>query len=162
MVSALRQLRFEPLEDRRLLAVGATLLADINLDTVPSDIEATIAVGDLVFFHANSSLYRTDGTAAGTFVVQQGLGGLNAATAVNGVLYYTGATYSGLYRSDGTVAGTKLVADVHVAVNGSMYAIGDTVYFPGNDGGGAGIELWRSDGTAEGTLMVKDIYAGAG
>jgi ELWxxDGT repeat protein len=81
-----------------------------------------------------------------------------------------GPTGDELWRTDGTTAGTTNVADLYpgsagFSPNGSaprnLTAVGDTLFFAANDGGGTGIELYKSDGTAAGTTRVKDIRVGA-
>lgn len=122
-------------------------------------------------------LMKSDGTGAGTVVVKDIYPGSNdgapdALLTLNGVLYFTARneTVGGeLWRSDGTESGTEMVMDINpgsetgVAMNGLNYphAVGDTIYFEGNDGV-HGDELWKSDGTLAGTSMVKDIGLGTG
>ena len=92
------RLRFEPLEDRHLLA--AQLLADINTATGPLGSRPTNLFefdGDLYFVAENEfgrELWMTDGTENGTSLVENfGPGGLSSAprdfVEHNGRLYFT-------------------------------------------------------------------------
>jgi ELWxxDGT repeat protein len=119
------------------------------------------------------SLYRSDGTAAGTVAI----GSVSwfpdpfeewwpfyMVAAVGDTLYFTsqdGTHGFELWKSDGTWAGTEMVKDIRPGPKGSfpyhLTAVGDTLYFEANDGK-HGTELWRSDGTS--TSMVKDIAPG--
>ena len=73
-----RRLLLEFLEDRRLLAFDAQLVADINAlqsDDASSSPEYFVQLGDVAYFTAETpaagrELWRSDGTAAGTFMVK--------------------------------------------------------------------------------------------
>src|SRR5436853_7906844 len=71
-----RPLRFEPLEDRRLLAAtDLELLKEINLGAGSSIPSQLTAVGNTLYFSAASNgvkqlLYKSDGTASGTALVK--------------------------------------------------------------------------------------------
>ena len=91
---------------------------------------------------------RTDGTSAGTVLVQAG--GFGELTTLGGSLYFTGG---GLWRSDGTAAGTALVAGSPSLASGLIRS-GGSLYFTSFSN-----ELWRSDGTAAGTVVVTAIPA---
>jgi MYXO-CTERM domain-containing protein len=127
-------------------------------------------------------LWRSDGTAAGTFMVKDinvtaaDVGSApQSLTAVGDTLFFAandGLVGSELWKSDGTAAGTVLVMDINPGPADSRpgvsnQGIQDTtvsangmLFFMANDGV-HGIELWKSDGTAAGTVLVKDINPGA-
>ena len=70
-VLARRKRTFESLEPRRMLALSAGLLADLNLSTHGSSASDFVQAGDLTFFVANDAvhgreLWKSDGTIAGT------------------------------------------------------------------------------------------------
>ena len=116
------------------------------------------------------SLYKTDGTDAGT-------GQLNAygstinplptdAVNTNGFIYFSFtdiANGTELWKSDGTAAGTSILKDIYPGPANStpsrMFNLDGVVYFAANNGI-AGEELWKTDGTATGTVLVKDIFPG--
>lgn len=112
-------------------------------------------------------LFRTDGTAAGTYRVADIMPGAYGSTPV-GFTRFGDAIYfravddmhgGELWKTDGTAAGTQLVADIN-PTGGSgiqdLTVVGDTMYFFG-DNGASGPELFATDGTAAGTRLVKDI-----
>ena len=120
-------------------------------------------------------LWRSDGTAAGTYMVMDinpGSVGSDPTELVvsNGVLYFSasdGASADGteLWRTDGTAAGTYMVKDINPGNQSSSPAhltdVNGVLYFSASDGASvSGTELWCTDGTAAGTYMVKDIYPG--
>lgn len=136
-----------------------------------------------------SALWRSDGTAEGTYEVFQFPGsGLEPGDPAKVVpfgdelaVFVAGAdrAYS-LWMSDGTRSGTRLVKDgfvepdtwsyPFVADDTSSYAlsffgpatvVGESLYFSADGGDGAGRELWRSDGTAAGTQRVADLVPGS-
>jgi ELWxxDGT repeat protein len=100
----------------------------------------------------NNKFWRSDGTDAGTTVVNNlGMGNL---TNVNGILYFDS---DGLWKSDGTATGTTLVKNIRI--DSKLINVNGIVYFSSyNDL--IGEELWKSDGTTAGTVLVKDIYVG--
>jgi ELWxxDGT repeat protein len=141
---------------------------------------ALVTVGGMTFFVADDGmngpeLWRSDGTAAGTFLVRdivKGAGGSSPTylTDVGGTLFFFTGDQSStlqLWRSDGTRAGTTLVKDLGVAgINvpsffdtgnrqvGRVAVVGNTLYFQRVASGG-GVELWKSDGTTGGTARVS-------
>src|SRR5262245_21717874 len=99
-------------------AAGTVLVKDIRPNPLPSDSDSNpnslIAVGGVVYFFASdgsaSQLWRTDGTAQGTYALlsaapaDQSFANLARAGAR---LFFTSA--QGLYVSDGTIGGTHLI-----------------------------------------------------
>ena len=117
-------------------------------------------------------LWRTDGTAAGTFAVAppgvEGFGPYKPAFLADagGVVLFAGDDPehgTELWASDGTSAGTVLVADINPGPASSvpewLTSSGGVVYFVAGDVF-SGRELWRSDGTAAGTRQVADLCPG--
>jgi ELWxxDGT repeat protein len=129
-----------------------------------------------LFFTANDGthgyeLWRTDGTAAGTTLVKDIVGGPAASnpgdfTKVGTSLFFyafDGANY-GLWKTHGTDATTLLVTTLAPSSSNRYprpgVAVAGQLFFPFNDGVN-GYELWKSDGTAAGTVLVKDLTPGA-
>ena len=169
-------------------AGNASLVKDINLGrgsgligSLSSQDFGPVVLNDVLYFAADDGvngreLWRSDGTAAGTYMVKDinpGVWGPNPLasnpndlTILNGALYFWATTgpsvYTQLWRSDGTPSGTYMIK----AVSGtSLTVVGGTLYFVGDDGTTVnpspyGKELWKTDGTLDGTVMVKDIYPG--
>ncbi len=134
--------------------------------------------GGLLFFWADdgvngTELWRSDGTAAGTFLLKDinpsgsSRVALSPVALGNSILFAAdsgtgvGGTGIELYKSDGTVSGTVLVKDIRpgifsgVAPSGGMVNLNGVVLFSATDG--SGTELWRSDGTAAGTVQVATL-----
>jgi ELWxxDGT repeat protein len=141
------------------------------------------AAGGLVYFTADDGdtgreVWRTDGTAGGTFLLKDIAPGPDSSAEVDPFFTQVGGTVlffarsdmpyaRRLWRTDGTTAGTVLVAtacgeDCPAVGDGSHSALlGGVLYFPAStsaEGGG----LWRTDGTDAGTVRVTGAtYPGA-
>ncbi len=168
--------------DIALTGTGATLggpvslLRDINRTANGLAPGVPVVIGGVAFFtgtaiNEGTELWRSDGTAAGTFLVRDilagtGGSGIASLTNFNGTLFFAannGTNGQELWKSDGTNAGTVLVKDVSTGTASSTPAnftvIGATLYFTATDPTN-GIELWKSDGTTAGTVLVTNIAAG--
>lgn len=105
------------------------------------------------------SLWRSDGTEAGTYMIYEGTGAWTGdLTNVNGTLFFR--SRHTLWKSDGTAAGTVAVDEVgEIPTDPSQLTnVNGTLYFAADSA--TGREIWRSDGSAEGTFLIKDIVAG--
>lgn len=137
-----------------------------------------VALGDLMFFRAitpdnGTELWRSDGTAAGTFLlkdIQTGSASGNPRyiTVLGGAVYFSannGTNGNELWKSDGTEAGTTLLKDIQPGSGSSnplaIKETGGRLLFAANNGPN-GSEPWISDGSASGTVMLKDLNPGAG
>ncbi|MCC6678608.1 MAG: hypothetical protein IT436_15855 [Phycisphaerales bacterium] len=128
------------------------------------------AFGDLVLFLSDTELWRSDGTAGGTWKVSDA--SWNEGLQVNtgrrritseGLVYFV-STYGGigleLWRTDGTTSGTFLLKDAWPGAEGSDPRFGAALngkllYQAGTPEDGA--ELWHSDGTPEGTAQLASL-----
>ena len=170
-----RQLAFQRLEDRRLLAIDFELVKDFDafLSAGHSNPDNFVEVGSRLYFTARTSetgteLWKTDGTVVGTALVRDIRAGSNSSypsdlTNVNGVLYFSASAATGtreLWRSDGTLVGTSLVKATgtrgEAEYPSNLSNVNGTLFFTANDGTN-GKELWKSNGTPTGTTIVKDI-----
>jgi ELWxxDGT repeat protein len=109
-------------------------------------------------------LWRSDGTAEGTFRVQDLVPGADSSypawmTPFAGSIVFRAGFFSGnLWRTDGTPEGTErfgpsdLNAWQLTPFEGSLFFHGWTPEFAN--------EPWTSDGTTAGTTVVKDIFPG--
>ncbi|MEA2733766.1 MAG: hypothetical protein QOE14_217, partial [Humisphaera sp.] len=148
-------LRLESLESRTLLA-GVQLLKDINPKTLFTTTPKNLTdVNGTLFFTAQSKLWRSDGTAAGTVRVTDSVADVQQLTTCGGTLLF--ASGGRLGKSDGSEAGTVPVSTSYPGPRNIVVA-GGRMFFRGSDGGGD--ELWSSDGTAAGTARIKDIRPG--
>ncbi len=126
-------------------------------------------VNGVLYFRAKDSLFgselwRSDGTAAGTYMVKDispGMFDSNVGEfeALNGNIYFTANTGSQVWRSDGTGTGTTLLGSFNVATN--LSAFNGNLYFSA-DNNNNGQELWKSNGTASGTVLLKDLNGAVG
>lgn len=115
------------------------------------------------------SLFKTDGTEAGTELVSKvDLGVLTESMVqMNGKYYFPGRTHSenqySLWSTDGTSGGTQRISTVrpeNSEFDKRMTVVGSKVIFPATDGIN-GWEPWVSDGTAAGTFLLKDLNVGS-
>jgi ELWxxDGT repeat protein len=152
------------------LSPGAASTAFLNPMTV-NDV-LLIAVGGpttTASFPSTYALYRSDGTAAGTFAIGGAVPNSPEPTSravVNGVLYFSGKNTAGdaeLWVSDGTSAGTNEVANLNANASSGptdFLAIGSTLFFAANTT--AGMRWFKSDGTAAGTVTLPGAGAATG
>jgi ELWxxDGT repeat protein len=136
----------------------------LSSNLVPAGVRAVpgaVALGERLLFVADTApfgaeLWRTDGTAAGTTLVQDLAPG--PANGVRDLVAFQGAAWfaSGnrLHRSDGTATGTSFALQPDPAAS-SLWGVtagADHLLFRTD----AGIvnRLWRSDGTPAGTVEL--------
>jgi ELWxxDGT repeat protein len=131
-------------------------------------------VGGTLFFAASDAshgceLWKSDGTRAGTVMVQDILPGRRGSapaslTDFNGTLFFSAwdiAHGSELWRSDGTSAGTVLVTgmkpDMSLSPWSKLTDVEGTLYFSVYDATHNAYKIWKSDGTAAGTVLVRSM-----
>jgi len=148
---------------------GTFRLTDVIPTNVgPANFRA-VQFGNHVYFtaaHTGATIFRTDGTVAGTGPLT--FPATFNSVATNGQFLFLSNTSAGpLWLSDGTFAGTTQVVDpfgVIPLVSGGMASIPTTstgvAFFRGSTTS-HGIELWKTDGTPAGTGLVKDIRFGS-
>ncbi len=158
-------------------AAGTRLVKDLVPGVEDAYPSSLIVLGDRVLFttsdyaanrNYNSTLWSTDGTEAGTRVVQafDHNVSLFGAQVLQGELYFTddtGGLGSELWKTNGTATGTVLVKDIIPGASGgnpnNLTVVGDRLFFSANpygDGQSAATRgLWVSDGTSAGTQQVK-------
>ncbi|MHC4077592.1 MAG: ELWxxDGT repeat protein [Planctomycetota bacterium] len=138
-----------------------------------------LAVGNIAYFAARDGngeeLWRSDGTANGTFLVRDiqpgklSSGPGSFAVTVNGKVMFAaddGVRGKELWVTDGTTSGTTLLEDIMRPPGGSsdpanprfLTAAHGVTYFSAHDGIANG--LWKTDGTPKGTMLVKSVNVG--
>ena len=161
--------QIESLERRDLLTVE--LVRDINSFSDNSNLN--LQMGPVVEFNGagyfvesslarGTSLFRTDGTTAGTTLVRQlDTNALNIANnfqsaIANDQLFFSLQTSSDriLWRTTGDTGGTEALRAIGF---GELFASEDFVYFNGSTDNFV-TELWKSDGSLSGTQFV-DVVA---
>lgn len=120
------------------------------------------AAGSTLFFSAGNKMWRSDGTAAGTFALGETdelrCSETSLVSIGNNVYWLTGRS---LWRSDGTTAGTTRVATFdRTGCADALVAHGRRLYFAAMTTA-TGDELWTSDGTSGGTHLLADLHPGA-
>lgn len=142
------------------------------------DIKEMTPMDGVVYFNANLDsagyqLHRTDGTAAGTYLVaavSPGNYSFFLPRAAGNKLFFVGHTAAEgdeWWVTDGTLAGSHLITDLTPGTGNTdvVYPYGiavcaGSIYFEHNDGV-HGSELWTTDGTAAGTRLVQDLNPGS-
>ncbi len=136
------------------------MIDDINTTNPGSNPEMYFNEGSFVYFLAQDrenglSLWRTDGTEAGTLLIKPGFDYDHATRGDTNTFFAQGDT---LWRSDGTGAGTQLVVDCWPGGNTGrtdpIKAVGNIVFFWCPSGPAEG--LWASDGTTAGSRFLFD------
>ena len=116
-------------------------------------------MGDLLFFSASAGghrdLWRTDGTASGTFLLETFQYVYYGAACNNEGYFSVAGMAHDLWKSDGTIAGTvpvkKTASGTRFPTN--LVALGRTLVFEANK------KLWASDGTTAGTQVISSQVA---
>jgi len=147
---------------------GTTLVLDINpggRGSMPHDF---LEFNGVHYFAASSgngsqdTLWRTDGTAAGTVPTYLPCKNAWFLPGVTRSAFY--AVSNDLWRSDGTNAGTYII---HPGIQPGRYGLRGFTPGSGNKflydhvDATLGREVWRTDGTVAGTSLLVDVNAGA-
>lgn len=165
----------EPLEPRQLLAAVIEPVVDFNTSPAGISVDVgnhgSVQLGDnlvilsITTLEQGAELWRTDGTADGTFRLTDLSQGPRSSypqelTRVGNQVYFS--IYNAqhfkfeLWRTDGTAPGTEPVRDAEGLVIdgyfGTFQAINDTqLVFERNS------DLWMTDGTVAGTTQLTDL-----
>ena len=107
-------------------------------------------------FTFNHRLWRTDGTAAGTYQIGPGTGQGGTNAVVGNAFYFT-THDNGLWKSDGYSA--SLVKYFDGSTPRIIGGAGGSVFF-NHYTPATGAELWKSNGTSAGTAQVGELMPG--
>ena len=117
-----------------------------------------------------TELWRSDGTAEGTFLLADINPGSSSSGArdffeFQGRLFFLandGQHGYELWTTDGTVTGTQMVADTWPGIDAAIdqIVVGNSKFFFTAIDGEHGVELWESDGTTAGTRLAADFTEG--
>lgn len=166
-------------------AGGTTLVKDIRPGVASAGEMASgmqgINVSGTLYFTANDGasgveLWRTDGTAGGTFRIRDlnvvtddstptGMAPIERDNDSDGLIFAAtdSATGTEIWFTNGAATQTVRLVDIRSGAEGSaplhFLSVGNIVYFTAITGS-QGRELWRTDGTTEGTSLLADIQAG--
>jgi ELWxxDGT repeat protein len=132
------------------------------LTQLPSGDGEIGAAGGRVFIMDNA-LWRSDGTARGTYVVRNFLYTHGPGAELDGVFYFgadDGIYGDELWRSDGTVKGTQRLSDIVPGPGDSqihgLITLNHSVLFQARSSTDDSGTLWTSRGTARTTKPVRD------
>lgn len=146
---------------------GTSLFYRLNVNGY---VENTVATDNLLYFTVfnytfyRQELWRTNGTAEGTYAIRADLNPYYASTPVGAgnTLFFVNYDFNTgyeLWESNGTTIGTKLVKDINPGINSSspfnLFNFNGKLYFAADNGYGP--FLWTSDGTSAGTKQLKAI-----
>ena len=126
-----------------------------------SCVERSFRIGGLLLLRVNGTLWRTDGTAAGTGPLSDLIPNLPSSIGFlrrfgDDILFWGD---NALWRTDGTAAGTRrLRTAAELGLDPSNLSFGQSIIWKG-------LLIWqvdwglflRSDGTPEGTLLLPEI-----
>jgi ELWxxDGT repeat protein len=120
-----------------------------------------------------TELWVTDGTQAGTKLVQDFIAGTKSSAPADfiqykGDLYFTDSSSSGreIYKLSGTNGTISILKDINPGIPGAFdrnsadFQISNGLLYFVADNGTSGKELWVSNGTSSGTKLLKDISVG--
>lgn len=148
-------------------AVQARLVKDIDRSTPLKTVRPIFRARGLVFFRwwdaaTGWEPWRTDGTAAGTYLLKDIVPGPGSSAIASGgeaagLAFFSlddGVHGYEVWTSDGTPQGTRLLADLVPGPEGGWFGpfigVAGRVVFPSILG-----EIWTSDGTPEGTRKLE-------
>ena len=163
-------------------SAGTVMVSDITAGSGSTNFgtDFTVAAaGNYTYFRADDGihgmeLWRTDGSAAGTFLLVDINAGSGSAFSPDNNFNYlvfgsklvfsasTNTFGYGMWITDGTTANTVVLnSNLNPSIgyfNSSAVILNGKFYF--SSGSNTGVGIWQSDGTAAGTKLFKDFSYG--
>lgn len=140
-------------------AASTVRLGDLTPGSGSSDLSTIAVIGQRAYFFSVATLFRTDGTPAGTQPFLPNLFPTMPPYAVGGRFYFALpdlVTFgSALWVTDGTVNGTQFVFSHLPSAMRPLGSIGDLFLYVATSGGRNA--LWRTDGTPAGTVPLGPL-----
>lgn len=161
----------ESLEDRRMMAIDVSLVADINAGPADSVPRSGTNLNGTLFFTAKDKsgekeIWRLNNATGGVALLTDLPNDRSGShpfylVNVNGTLFFDAAGTEGdihprLWKSDGTAAGTTPVAEDPRQRVGAPFSFNGALLYYHPVLGEDYVELWRSDGGA-GTMKLSGI-----
>ena len=157
------QYQWQPLETNIGTSAGLTTLESIIFNSKLYFLASGSSVSGI-----GEELYSTDGTVAGTSLVQNLTPTFGQSSAIrdlrifNNEIFFTAVTPETgreLYKCNGTTI--TLVKEIRLGSADSrvqsMVEINGLLYFFAEDALNVGLDLWRTDGTVNGTIKVQEL-----
>lgn len=145
---------------------GTERVKQLETQVNSAQVKQFVNVGDLLFVvidvlsfpDTGSKLWRSDGTAAGTFPLSHG-SFIRNAVSFRDELFFVRAVnteQAELWKSDGSTNGTSLVQSFPLsALNAPMQVVGDRLFFLG--GSLTNVQLFVTDGTPGNATLLKSF-----
>ena len=115
----------------------------------------------ITYMMSLQNLWRTDGTAAGTFKLHTNINTYEYVI-LNNIVYFVATDNTNgteLWRTDGTTAGTYILKDINVGYNSygpkNLVVLNNNVFFIIDINSTK--KIWKTDGTNAGTVLLKDV-----
>lgn len=149
---------------------GTYLVKDLTPGPGSTKFRRLWNLNNTLCFEANEGIWRSDGTSEGTTLITN-YNGIVTVASDKIEFGNSGVIHGGeILISDGTESRTKIITNIELFSNDSLYDslrfrvspdnltfMNGILYFSASTDDKVGTELWRSDGTFNGTYMVKDI-----
>jgi ELWxxDGT repeat protein len=138
-------------------------LTDIFAGSLAVDLQNFVLFNNAVYFSAANTLWKTDGTPAGTIQIIKTIGNIAGLVSMGDKLLFT--SNSELWVSDGMSAGTHSIrafGGIGDLSNYSAQTISGWLFFKAKETSNIlkPFKLWKTNGTATGTTKVNDIDVG--
>lgn len=140
---------------------GTDLVADLSPGPFSSSISFLHSAGNIAYFSSGGFVWRTDGTAANTFVLGQwsSMKFLNVGAATYFISPDANAATRGLWITDGTTAGTRRLVDP-LNTTPELAAVGPYLIYSGY-AVATGNEPWAFNTLTSVAAPLADIQPGA-